>query len=239
MRRLSVLLMLAAAALIGVAVAACSESESEGEPTPTRSLTREEALAVTPPPPDPNWTARPNPHLQTAGPTPTAPPSVTISGIEIPIPAGEFYWHPEGLEGWVPHIVRSQEPVYPTDAAGRIVQPGLVFIETGLYYLKITPSEQELYAPTLDALWRLSQKAGMPSPSELSLESVDIPLPPNSYYSVSLQEPAQGGDPAPVYVVQFDHSAVVFDSGGLHSTSVQSADEPRFAPTLEALALLD
>jgi len=159
-----------------------------------------------------------------------APEFVEISDVVVPIPEGSRY-----SRGTVdnPTSLRSL----------RLGDSTVTFNDYGLAYVSLEASDEEVFEPTLDALWMLTQRVSTPSPPSLVVKGVDIPLPEGSYYSTVEAQWLE--DTIVRYYVRFEHSvlsfehwAISFEPSGTVSNDVRPRDEARFQPTLDAIALL-
>jgi hypothetical protein len=224
------------AALVGASlVAGGSDELSPNLSTPTQSPygtplftspfpTRDISLP-TQPADDTGRTPDPN------APTPFVPPFVTISGIDIPIPQGYNYAHLGGPEARLLHYIWKGDSMSQQTTSGP-VYVGIQFDEAGLVGAHIAPTDEAAFAPTLDALWMLTQKVATPSPPFVIVKGQSIPMPQGSYYTT--EEGPTEINPL-TYIVRLHHSVFSFDSHGLFGVSVRPEDSGGFQATSAAL----
>lgn len=225
------LVSLPVAAVVGVGAL----SGDDEEQVPPDLVGTEPTVDVTPEPPGSPYPTR-DPTFPTiieqTPPIPDYPDFVEISGVQIPIPEGAHYLQ-QGPGGELRplHWVWFGDSNYrETPTGGEPV--GVQFDEYGLLLVSIQRDEEAAFAPTLDALWMLTQQVAEPSPESLSLVGETIPLPEGSYYVT--EETGLDLNPI-VYIVRYHYSAFMFDSHGLFNVSVSTEDAAVLETTLAAV----
>ena len=221
----AVLAAVVVAAFVGVSLVGGGDEPPPELPDTTPLLTRGPV-----PTQDPNLPGGFS--FPTQGPTPKGPESVEISGVVIPIPEGWRYMRTTGGDMRPGHMIWTGGSTSEQTDTGPIPL-GVRFDDFGLTYINVAPSEEAEAGATLDALWDLARKVGTASPSSLSVQGQDIPLPAGSYYS-TIEKPLLPDNPL-TFRVRLNHSVVIFDSHGLGYTHIASGDEARFQATLDAL----
>lgn len=223
----ALLVSLPVAVFVGVRLAGGGEDEEvpvvQAEPT----------IDVTPEPPGSPYPT-PDASQPSAGPviTPNTPDFIEISGVQIPIPGGTHYLHQTCCELRELHWIWNGDSNYEVVGSDS-VRVGIQFDDFGLLYANVKPEEQNLFEPTLDALWMLTQLTADPSPGTVLVEGASVPMPEGSFYS-SEEGPADAGSPT-TYIVRLNHSVIWIDSRGSSAGSVAEEDATKFEATLTAL----
>jgi hypothetical protein len=212
--------------------------------TPTRTLTLEELLDTTPDA-DPNFTqdpGRPNRFTTpTHRPTPTEPPFVTVSGVQVPIPVGSHHYYGLGASDTTLfyHQIWFGDANFIETERGS-VPLGVGFDESGLLFWHLEPGDEDEFAATFDAVWTITQNAGISAPPSLDLGGNSLPLPPGSSLKVT-EGMAYGQVPFVWYSVRTRRSVLWFERlrDGRYVPARQiiaPEDAAAFQPTLDALA---